>query len=115
VAEIKTIHRERLEELKKAYRSRLRATVEGVVVAAREVRKGETPEAIEALFQAAHRLAGSSAIYGFQSVSDAAGAVEAVAIGARSSGHLAESSSLERLLDALQSSLDDVGSPSRKS
>lgn len=112
MAEVKSVHRERLESLKMAYRSRLRATVEGVLAAGRELRKGETTEAIEALFQTAHRLVGSSAIYGFQSVSEAARAVEAVASDARSSGRLPELPELERLLDGLRSSLEAVGSGS---
>jgi chemotaxis protein histidine kinase CheA len=92
-----------MESLRQAFRAQLPKKVRSVVAAAVTLGPGDwDPERLRALFLLTHSLTGSSAIYGFAKVSQAAAALERF-LGAALADELPPGSvsELERLVAAL--------------
>lgn len=76
-------YRDMMRDLHHAYQAELPGKGRDLEAAADALMAGWSAERREALFFLAHRLAGSSAIYGFEEVSAAAKALEAFLVSAR--------------------------------
>jgi HPt (histidine-containing phosphotransfer) domain-containing protein len=106
MAELSPEQRRELDALRRAYAAELPEKVTTIARAARAIAgDGDLRE----LYQLVHRLAGSSAIWGFGAVSRAAAELEAIvlsALDARPARLERRSSEVRRLIGELQRALD---------
>jgi HPt (histidine-containing phosphotransfer) domain-containing protein len=83
VPELSDAQRRQLQELRQAYEAELPEKVTSIANAAAALRLRDwDPAGVEELHQLVHRLAGSSAIWGFTAVSKAAGELEELVLAA---------------------------------
>jgi HPt (histidine-containing phosphotransfer) domain-containing protein len=83
LSELSESQRRQLEALRQAYEAELPEKVTGIAQAAATVARGQWDAAgVRELHQLVHRLAGSSAIWGFTAVSRAAGELEEIVLAA---------------------------------
>ena len=83
MSELSDGQRRQLEELRQAYEAELPGKVTGIAqVAATLARRQWDAAGVRELHQLVHRLAGSSAIWGFTAVSRAAGELEEIVLAA---------------------------------
>ncbi|MAF94558.1 MAG: hypothetical protein CMM60_02215 [Rhodospirillaceae bacterium] len=103
---------ERLEKLKRAYVNNLGAMIEEVESSAGAVRidplSGQRFEALDALIQIAHKLAGSGGIFGFAEISDAAERAETACEAMLETPSMDLWQSIEGHLDKLRSAVNDA-------
>ena len=103
---------ERLEELKRAYVNGLGAKIEEVETSAGAVRtdplSGQGLEALGALKQLVHKLAGSGGTFGFAEISDAAERAETACEAMLETPSMDFWQSIEGHLDKLRSAVDDA-------
>ncbi len=104
--ELSEEQRRQLQQLREAYEAELPEKVTSIAKAAAVLRLRDwDPAGVQELHQLVHRLAGSSAIWGFTEVSRAAGALEALVLTAlegtpRPRNQLSDA--VRRLLEQLQ-------------
>ena len=114
--ELSEEQRRQLQQLREAYEAELPEKVTSIAKAAAVLRLRDwDPAGVHELHQLVHRLAGSSAIWGFTEVSRAAGALEALVLTAlegtpRPRNELSDA--VRRLLEQLQHAVPPA-SPSR--
>ena len=82
MAELGPEHRRQLDALRRAYEAELPGKVTTIARAAASLGRAEGEEGVQQLYQLVHRLAGSSAIWGFSAVSRAAAELEQVVLAA---------------------------------
>ena len=83
MSELSESQRRELEALRQAYEAELPEKVTGIAQVAATVARGQWDVAgVRELHQLVHRLAGSSAIWGFTAVSRAAGELEEIVLAA---------------------------------
>lgn len=95
----------KLAELRDTYRTKLPTEADGLKTLAEALFAGGGRDALQALKDRAHRVAGTSGTFGFSAVSDAARALEN-ACGATLAGD-ASSDALEPLTEAFLAALAD--------
>ncbi len=103
---------ERLEELKRAYVNGLGAKIEEVEAAARaagdDPLSGQGLEALGALKQLVHKLAGSGGTFGFPEISDAAEKAETACEAMLETPSMDRWRSIEGHLEELRNAVEDV-------
>ena len=106
---------ERLEELNRAYVNGLGAKIEEVEAAARAARatgddplSGQGLEALDALKQLVHKLAGSGGTFGFAEISDAAEKAETACEAMLETPSMNRWRSIEGHLEELRNAVEDV-------
>ena len=103
---------ERLAELKRAYVNGLGAKIEEVEAAARNAQATDDPlsgqglEALDALKQLVHKLAGSGGTFGFAEISDAAEKAETACDAMLETPSIDRWRSIEGHLEELRSAVD---------
>jgi HPt (histidine-containing phosphotransfer) domain-containing protein len=115
MTDLKPEQRRELDALRRAYAAELPGKVTTIARAAAAL-DGGAGDGVEELYHLVHRLAGSSAIWGFSAVSKAAGELEEVVLAARqASPALLErrKSEVRRLIGGLQRALRACGSDAR--
>jgi len=115
VPELSEEQRRQLQQLREAYEAELPEKVTGIANAAAVLRLRDwDPAGVQELHQLVHRLAGSSAIWGFTAVSKAANELEALVLTALEGTPRPRrdlSDAVRRLLEQLQHAVPP--SPSR--
>ena len=103
---------ERLEELKRAYVNGLGAKIEEVEAAARaagdDPLSGQGLEALDALKQLVHKLAGSGGTFGFAEISDAAERAETACDAMVETPSMDRWQSIEGHLEELRNAVEDA-------
>jgi chemotaxis protein histidine kinase CheA len=110
MVDLKPEHRRELEALRRAYAAELPGKVTSIARALTTLAQRGAGDDVEELYQLVHRLAGSSAIWGFTAVSKVAGELEEIVLAARQ-GRPAllerRRSEVRRLIGDLQRALRD--------
>ena len=83
MAELGADQRRQLDALRRAYEQELPGKVTNIARAAAALGRADGEMRIDELYQLVHRLAGSSALWGFSEVSKAAAELEEVVLAAR--------------------------------
>lgn len=103
---------ERLKELKRAYVNGLGAKIEEVVTAAQaagdDPLSGQGLEALDALKQLVHKLAGSGGTFGFAEISDAAERAETACGAMLETPSMDRWRSIEGHLEELRNAVEDA-------
>ena len=94
---------EELEAIRQRFAAKIPEKVQAIEQTARLLRSGggAEPEVVERLFQLAHGLAGSAAIFGFKDLAQAAAALE-VLVTSRSDDPVASASWSRRIASAVR-------------
>jgi HPt (histidine-containing phosphotransfer) domain-containing protein len=83
MAELRPDQRRQLDALRRAYEQELPDKVTNIARAAAALGRADGEVRIDELYQLVHRLAGSSALWGFSAVSKAAAQLEEIVLSAR--------------------------------